>query len=132
MEPYLSIVIPVFNEKDTVFKVINKILSMDFVKEIIIVEDGSTDGTSDILKEAPLDKERVKLIFHEGNLGKGRSLRDGFKKISGKIIATQDADLEYNPDELKKLTLPILNGIAKVVYGSRFSEKKILRRLFFA
>lgn len=122
-ESFLSVVIPVFNEKETILKVINKVLNLDFVKEVIVIEDGSTDGTRELLKEIKSD-ERVKIIFHDKNLGKGASLKDGFKEAKGRIIATQDADLEYDPDELKELTIPILEGLAEVVYGSRFLRRK--------
>ena len=115
---YLSVVMPVYNEKDTVLKITDKVLKLDIVKELIIVDDGSTDGTKELLeKEEP--GPRVKKIFHEKNLGKGAALRTGFKNVSGEIVAVQDADLEYDPGEFKDLTEPIIKGVADVVYGSR-------------
>lgn len=122
-EPYLSVVMPVFNEKTTILQIITKVIGLDFVKELVVIEDGSTDGTRQILEQMG-SSSKIKLIFHERNLGKGVSLNDGFKVVNGQIIATQDADLEYNPDELKELTTPIITGLTDVVYGSRFYKSK--------
>lgn len=115
---YLSVVMPVYNEKETVLKIIDKVLKLDILKELIIVDDGSTDGTMELLKRKEFGPN-VKKIFHEKNLGKGAALRTGFKNVSGEIIAVQDADLEYDPGEFKDLTGPIIKGVADVVYGSR-------------
>ena len=116
----LSVVMPVYNEKETVLKIINKVLSLDLVKELIIVDDGSTDGTRELLKTAKYD-ERVKVLFHEKNMGKGAALRTGFKQVTGDVIAIQDADLEYDPEEFIEMIRPIEEGVADVVYGSRLS-----------
>ncbi len=122
-EPMLSVVIPVFNERETITRIIAKVLSIDFVREVIVVDDGSTDGTRELLEGTPFD-DRVKLFFHERNRGKGAALRTGFGHVSGEIVAIQDADLEYDPGEFSEMIRPILDGVADVVYGSRLSGGK--------
>ena len=123
MEKTLSVVIPVYNEKGTILRVIERVLRLDFVREVIVVDDGSTDGTRELLKNAAFDS-RVKLMFHERNRGKGAALRTGFKHASGDIITIQDADGEYDPNEFAEMIKPILAGFADVVYGSRLSGGK--------
>ncbi|MBI2627844.1 MAG: glycosyltransferase family 2 protein [Candidatus Niyogibacteria bacterium] len=115
----LSIIIPVYNEKNTVQELIKKVQNVflpDMEKEIIIVDDGSTDGTRDILKKV----SGIKYIFHDKNLGKGGAIKTGFQRATGDIILIQDADLEYDPNEYGRLIAPIFSGRADVVYGSRF------------
>jgi glycosyltransferase involved in cell wall biosynthesis len=119
----LSVVIPVYNEKETIRRIIEKVLKLDFVKEVLVVDDGSTDGTAEILKEAAFDG-RVKLFFHDRNRGKGAALRTGFGKITGEIVTIQDADLEYDPNEFAEMIRPISEGMADVVYGSRLTGGK--------
>ena len=114
----LSVVIPVYNEKNTVIEVIEKVASTPFDKEIVIVDDYSTDGTREILEK--LDREDTRVFFHEVNRGKGAALRTGFGEVRGDIVIVQDADLEYTPDDYGILTKPIVEGKADVVYGSRF------------
>ncbi len=114
----LSIVIPVYNEVGTISEVIKRVLATNFDKEIIIVDDCSTDGTREILKG--INDNNVKVFFHEKNYGKGAALRTGFNHVTGDIVIIQDADLEYSPQEYPKLLGPILDGRADVVYGSRF------------
>ncbi|MBU0715897.1 MAG: glycosyltransferase family 2 protein [Verrucomicrobia bacterium] len=126
----LSVVMPVYNEKNTILKIIDKVLKLDMVKELIIVDDGSTDGTRDILKGARPDP-RVKMMFHEKNSGKGAALRTGFKAATGDIVTVQDADLEYDPNEFMELARPIEEGMADVVYGSRLSGGKPQRVYMF-
>lgn len=130
----LSIVMPVYNEKDTLLKIINKIASVKLPKqitskELIIVDDYSTDGTRDLYSSINLDW--VNVFFHEKNYGKGRALQTGFEKVTGDIVIIQDADLEYNPNEYNKLLEPILDGNADVVYGSRFVGGESHRILYF-
>jgi glycosyltransferase involved in cell wall biosynthesis len=116
----LSIVMPVYNEKDTVEKIIARVMDVDvgLEKELVIVDDFSQDGTRDIL--AKLNDPRIKVFFHPENLGKGSALQTGFSKAAGDIVLVQDADLEYDPNEYPVLLHPILDGRADVVYGSRF------------
>lgn len=114
---------PVYNEKNTVLKIMDKVLKLNMVKELIVVDDGSTDGTRDILAKASLDP-RVKVMLHEKNSGKGSALRTGFKAATGEIVTVQDADLEYDPNEFVEMAKPIEDGMADVVYGSRLSGGK--------
>lgn len=127
----LSIIIPVFNEEKTVSHAIRIVEKTDLPleKEIIIVNDGSTDGTSAILKNF---QNRHKIINLEKNSGKGTALRIGFKEATGDIMIVQDADLEYNPDEYSVLLEPIIGGFADVVYGSRFVTVFPRRILYFS
>ena len=115
----LSIVIPAYNERETISEAIRRVEAGDRDKEIIIVDDGSTDGTRDLLKKYE-ELEGFKVIYQPRNGGKGRALRAGFEKAEGEIIIIQDADLEYNPQDYPVLLDPILDGRADVVYGSRF------------
>ena len=115
----LSIVIPIYNEKKTINEVIRRVQAVDYDKEIILVDDASTDGTQDFLKEYE-QLEKFKVFYKTKNEGKGSALRAGFEKAVGDIIVVQDADLEYNPTDYPVLLKPILDGRADVVYGSRF------------
>ena len=115
----LSVVIPVYNEKKTLSELICRVEAVKLEKEIIIVDDASTDGTRDLLKKYE-EQERFKVIYQSKNTGKGSALRAGFDKAEGEIIIVQDGDLEYNPKEYPLLIEPILDGRADVVYGSRF------------
>ncbi len=115
---FLSVIMPVYNEKNTILKAVDKVLELDILKELIIVDDGSRDGTQEILKEMHFPN-KVKKIFHNKNVGKGGAVRTAVKEIAGEIVAIQDADLEYDPMELHELVEPIKKGIADVVYGSR-------------
>ncbi|MFH0826798.1 MAG: glycosyltransferase family 2 protein [Candidatus Omnitrophota bacterium] len=127
---YLSLIMPVYNEKNTILKSAEKVLKLNFLKELIIVDDGSTDGTKEILEKENLGS-KVKKHFHEKNLGKGAALRTGFKVATGEIIAIQDSDLEYDPEEFIELTTPIVKGVADVVYGSRLTGAKPQRVYMF-
>ncbi len=115
----LSVVIPVYNEKSTILDLLDRVRKVAISKEIIIVDDGSTDGTRDVLRTLP-QSEDLKVIFQPRNGGKGAALRAGFAAVSGDIVVVQDADLEYDPAEYGKLIQPILVNKADVVYGSRF------------
>ena len=125
----LSIVIPVYNECDTILSIIGKVKMLNRDKEIIIVDDGSDDGT--IEKLASIKDDIVKVLYHTKNLGKGAALRTAFEHVSGDIVAIQDADLEYDPRELNELVEPIVRGDADVVYGSRLSGGKLQRVYLF-
>ena len=125
----LSVVIPVYNEKRTLSELICRVEAVKLEKEIIIVDDASTDGTRDLLKKYE-EQEGFKVIYQSKNAGKGSALRAGFDKVEGEIIIVQDADLEYNPKEYPLLLEPILDGRADVVYGSRF-QGGTHRVLFF-
>jgi dolichol-phosphate mannosyltransferase len=114
----LSIIMPVYNERDTVRGVIDAVLSapLSLDKELIIVDDGSTDGTTEVLKA--MDLASVKVVIQETNQGKGAAIRRGLREVTGDIVIIQDADMEYDPRDYQKLVDPIIAG-AKVVYGSR-------------
>ena len=126
----LSVVIPVYNEEATILEIIERVRAVPITKEIIVVDDGSTDGTRACLEEIAR-QEGVLLIEHERNRGKGAALHTGIARASGDIIVIQDADLEYDPAEYPKLILPILDGRADVVYGSRFSGGESHRVMYF-
>jgi glycosyltransferase involved in cell wall biosynthesis len=115
----LSIVIPIYNEHETLETLIAKVNAVDYDKEIILVDDFSTDGTREILKDYD-KRENFKVLYHNRNQGKGAALRTAFSNVTGDIIIIQDADLEYNPSDYGTLLEPILDGRADVVYGSRF------------
>ncbi|MFC1722070.1 glycosyltransferase family 2 protein [Patescibacteria group bacterium] len=120
----LSVVIPVYNEKDTLLKLLEKVKSVDLgeiLKEIILVDDFSTDGTRKILKELQQYDKAVTVIFKEENTGKGFTLREGFKYTTGDYVIVQDADLEYEPEDYIKLIRSLDEENVDVIYGSRFS-----------
>ena len=124
----LSIIIPCYNEKKTIEKIVAKIIKIKINKEIIIVDDCSNDGTEKIIK-SKFNNKIFKKIFHGKNLGKGASIRSARKYISGDIVIIQDADLEYDPNDIPKLIKPIISSNYKVVYGSRILEKKYFENL---
>jgi glycosyltransferase involved in cell wall biosynthesis len=116
----LSVIIPCYNEKNTILQVIDKVeLAEPNEKEIIVVDDGSDDGTREILQKYSL-KSNFKIIFHEKNLGKGSAIQSGLKSVQNDLVIIQDADLEYNPNDYPSLLIPFKEANADVVYGSRF------------
>lgn len=119
-EVKISVVVPVYNEERTIRQVLDQLISLPFRKEIILVDDGSTDGTGECIRSVVQSHENVVYRRHEQNRGKGAALRTGFSMVSGDIVIIQDADLEYDPREFGKLLLPVLERRADVVYGSRF------------
>jgi glycosyltransferase involved in cell wall biosynthesis len=127
----LSVVVPVFNEKNTILEILKRLeeVSLPLDKEIILIDDSSTDGTREVLKSLPPGK--YKIFYQKTNLGKGAAVRVGFNQASGDIIIVQDADLEYDPAEYPKLIEPILSGRADVVYGSRLIGSEARRVLYF-
>lgn len=116
----LSIIIPVYNENNTVQNILRQVqdVELGMEKEIILVDDGSTDGTRDILEK--IDEQNVKVFLHDKNRGKGAALQTGFSRATGDFVVIQDADLEYDPREYSQLLKPLLDGRADAVYGSRF------------
>jgi glycosyltransferase involved in cell wall biosynthesis len=138
VDPKLSVVIPVYNEKTTIDEILRRVLETEGRREVIIVDDCSTDGTRQILENMaarqargeatvpaqdggdPIDLRDLRLFFQDQNQGKGAALRRGFAAATGEIVLVQDADLEYDPRDYPKLLEPILDGRADVVYGSRF------------
>lgn len=115
----ISVIIPVYNEQQTIVEIIRRVQATGLVNEIIIVDDGSTDGTREIL--GSLDGQNgIRVILHPHNMGKGMAVRTGIKNATQEVVIIQDADLEYNPREYPNLLKPLEEGIADVVYGSRF------------
>jgi glycosyltransferase involved in cell wall biosynthesis len=125
----ISVVIPVYNEAATILDVIAAVRKVPLDLELIVVDDGSTDGTREII--ASITDPQVKVILHDRNRGKGAALRTGFRHISGDVAIIQDADLEYDPNDYHRLLKPITEGKADVVYGSRFIGGDQHRVLFF-
>ena len=120
----LSVVVPCFNEEATIKPLLNSVLRQKIVKEVIVVDDHSTDNSLKIIRS--IRSKKIKLIMNEENMGKGFAVRTGMKLATGSLVIIQDADLEYNPADFEKLARPIISGFADVVYGSRFlaSEEK--------
>jgi len=117
----ISIVIPAYNEASTIEETLKRVHRLPYNKEIIVVDDGSTDGTRDILQQSSLISTLgIRALLHEQNQGKGAALRTGFKAVTGDVVVIQDADLEQDPNEYSRLLEPIVKGTADVVYGSRF------------
>jgi glycosyltransferase involved in cell wall biosynthesis len=116
----LSVIIPVYNEKNTVEEIILRLQKVNLEKELIVVDDGSFDGTTQILRRVESKYyPPIKIIYHRKNSGKGAAIRSALKHVTGKIVIIQDADLEYNPLEYPKLIQPIIEGKTEVVYGVR-------------
>ena len=126
----LSIIVPVYNEKNTLREIIRRLRDapLEVEKEVIAVDDGSTDGSREILKELE-QQEGLIILYHQANLGKGYAIRTGLARATGEAVVIQDADLEYDPRDIKKLLGPYIEGRGKVVYGSRFTGER--RNMFF-
>jgi glycosyltransferase involved in cell wall biosynthesis len=116
----LSVIMPVFNERQTIETIISRVQDVGLADEIIVVDDGSTDGTRDILNELADRQNEITLILHEKNQGKGAAVRTGILAAKAELVLIQDADLEYDPRDYPALIKPIDEGLAEVVYGSRF------------
>jgi glycosyltransferase involved in cell wall biosynthesis len=123
------VVVPCYNEQGTILTLLKRVADSPWVREIIVVDDGSTDGTRLIL--ADVDSSIVRVVLHERNQGKGAALRTGFRHATSDFVIVQDADLEYDPNEFSDLLPPILDGKADVVYGSRFQSGRAHRVLYF-
>jgi glycosyltransferase involved in cell wall biosynthesis len=119
VDPLLSVVMPVFNERDTIEEIVRRVLGVPLRIELIVVDDGSTDGTREQLRALQADLG-FRLLLQERNQGKGAALRRGFQDVTGDVVVIQDADLEYSPEEYPELVQLICDGRADVVYGSRF------------
>ena len=126
----LSVVVPVYNERATIQEIVQRIQAVPLEKEIILVDDFSTDGTREKLEQL-CRETAVKVFYHDRNRGKGAALRTGFAQLEGDVVIVQDADLEYDPAEYPKLLKPILDGRADVVFGSRFASGESHRVLYF-
>ncbi len=120
-QPLLSVIMPVYNERETLPEILSRVMAVGLEKEIVVVDDGSTDGTRDVLKAEEKTGD-LKVLYHETNKGKGAAVRTGLEHACGDFIVIQDADLEYDPHDYHKLLKPILEGQVEVVYGSRFME----------
>ena len=120
----LSVIVPVYDERNTVVEIVRRMRAVDLPVdlEIVIVDDGSTDGTRDVLRQ--LADSTVRVVLHEHNQGKGAAIRTGLEKVTGDLVLIQDADLEYDPEDWPKLLNPVLRGKAQVVYGSRFTGER--------
>ena len=125
----LSVVIPCYNERATIDEVIQSVLKSPYTSEVIVIDDGSTDGTRDLL--ADWDDPRVRVLLQPHNQGKGAAIRRGFAEAAGPYVVVQDADLEYDPEEFGVLLEPLIDGDADVVYGSRFLGGRPHRVLYY-
>jgi glycosyltransferase involved in cell wall biosynthesis len=129
----LSVVVPVYNEEQTIRKVVSAVIALPFLLEIVLIDDGSTDRTPDVLRDLAMEyPEAVVVARHSKNAGKTAALKTGFRLTRGDIVIVQDADLEYDPAEIPDVIAPILAGRADVVFGSRFLVRKAARALYFS
>ncbi len=128
-QPRLSVIMPCYNEAATLDRAVGRVLASPHTSELIIVDDGSTDGTSEVL--ASIAHERVRVLHQSPNRGKGAAVRRGFAEATGDLVIIQDADLEYDPDDWDLILEPLIRGNADVVYGSRFQSGQPRRVLYF-
>jgi glycosyltransferase involved in cell wall biosynthesis len=128
---YLSVVVPAYNEEKTLATVIGKLMRLPQLREVIIVDDCSSDRTPEIAQQLSAEYPQVNVVRHSVNSGKTQALKTGFQHTTGEIVIVQDADLEYDPSEIPGLIQPIVEGYADVVYGSRFLVRKTSRVLYF-
>src|SRR5206468_5134019 len=117
--PVLSVIVPCFNERPTIAELLKRVISVPITKEILVVDDGSTDGSAGVIEALARSEPSIRLLRQPHNQGKGAALRRGFAEARGEGVIVQDADLEYNPREFVRIIQPILDGDADVVYGSR-------------
>jgi glycosyltransferase involved in cell wall biosynthesis len=129
--PCLSVVIPAYNEEKTIKRVVEKLLRLPHLQEIIIVDDCSTDRTPEVANSLASEFPQVVVVRHSENQGKTTALKTGFQRSTAAIVIVQDADLEYDPEDIPALIQPILDGHADVVYGSRFLIRRAARVLYF-
>lgn len=122
--PSLTVVIPVFNERNTVAEIIEQVAELEIDKQIILVDDGSTDGTQEVLSSY-IGRKDFEVVLHPRNQGKGAALQSGFQRARGEIVIVQDADLEYDPKDILNVIAPILEGRSDVVYGSRYLANSV-------
>lgn len=132
----LSVVIPVYNERATLLQLVDRVRAVPIRKQIILIDDGSQDGTRDVLRDLEANPNEdalnaIRVVFHEQNRGKGAALRTGFQHATGQLVIVQDADTEYDPAEFPRLLQPLIEGKADVVYGSRFLGDYSHRVLYF-
>ena len=127
--PCLSVVVPCYNEQATVLEMLEQVLASPWVAQVVIVDDGSTDRTTELL--ATVDDPRVEIVLHQVNRGKGAALRTGFSRATAEYVIVQDADLEYDPDEYGVVLEPLERDRADVVFGSRFLSGRPHRVLYF-
>jgi glycosyltransferase involved in cell wall biosynthesis len=129
MSPSLTVVVPCYNEEETIKQLITRVLEQDAVREVIIVNDASTDNSRKLIKE--LKDQRIVFLENSINLGKGASVKKGFQIATSEYVLIQDADLEYSPEEYPRLLNPLVSGYADVVFGSRFLTYDSRRALYF-
>lgn len=122
--PLLTVVVPVYNEVHTVARVVDSVLALPVEKQVVIVDDGSSDGTQQVLQRYR-NRTGIEVLIHEQNQGKGAALQNGFRLAKGDIVIVQDADLEYDPRDILKVIQPIVDGTSNVVYGSRYMQGHI-------
>jgi glycosyltransferase involved in cell wall biosynthesis len=131
----LSVIMPCYNEKDTINQILDEVMAVDLgatKKEILIVDDGSKDGTRDILEKLAAKNKSIKLIFQKKNQGKGAALKKGILESTGDVVVIQDADLEYDPQDYGRLMYPIERGLADAVFGSRFIGGEPHRIIYYS